>query len=146
MVKNEVLIYIDGINYSAYLQFAPKLGDNFDASLDTAEVELKHLSKDVVETFKPMQRVELVLRTYDVDGGGEEIKNTREEETRYYLIENDSIEETPPNSGVYTHNITLTEPIKAFDGVVVDNITFTNVINKDYSTSGDSPYILVEDS
>ena len=133
MVKNEVLLYIDGLNFSNYLQFAPKTFDNLDASLDTAENELKHLPQTVVETFKPMQRVELVIRTYDVDGNGEEVAGTREETTKYFVIENDSTEESPTNSGALTHNISCVEPIKVFDGVIVDNITFTNVINKDYS-------------
>lgn len=136
MVKNEILIYIDGINFSRYLQFAPKTFDSLDDSLDEGEMELTGVPAGFGEVLKVGQRIDFIYNTYEVDGNGNEIAGTRESTTKYYILEKDNTEESPVNTGALKHNITAVECTKILDGIILPNLTFTNVINKDYSGTG----------
>lgn len=128
-VKNDIAVYIDGINYTAKLVYPVKLSFLLDDTLDEATIALRHVKREI---FEPLLPVEIVV-TNTVSWGGNVDKQTTK--TYQYLVATDECEENPPGSGLYNHDITLIEVTKVTDCIVVDTLTFTNDIGRVYTNS-----------
>ncbi len=56
-----------------------------------------------------------------------------ENEVYYFVVSGDAAQETPIGSGRYDHTLALVEPTKVAECVVMDTITFTNDIGRNYT-------------
>lgn len=120
MIKINTQLYINGINYSAFLVQPIKWANFLDERLDEGYLTLT----GVKDFFTPTDKVEAVFTITN------NIKNNTETIHKWYVIANDNAEETPPGSGVYIHNIYVIELTKYLELHVTDTITFTNVLNR----------------
>lgn len=125
-VKNDIAIYIDGINRTSKLAMPVKFSALLDESLDEAVISLKHVKKDI---FQPLTPVEIHV-TNTVRLG-----NTTKSETKvyYFYVSGDTAQESPVGSGLYDHDIALVEVTKIAECIVVDTLTVTNDIGRVYA-------------
>ena len=130
-VKNKIVIYIDGISYTPKLVTPLKTGELLDERLDECTVSLRNVK---VERFAPMTPVEIVI-TNDVYFGeyNRDKVYHREEAVKYFLVADDVADESIIGKGFYNHDLALIEVTKAAELVVVDTITFTNDIGRNYA-------------
>ena len=56
----------------------------------------------------------------------------------YYVIANDNATEFTPGSGLYNHELYLIEVTKVTECIVVDPLTYTNDIGRNYTEN--APY------
>ena len=56
-----------------------------------------------------------------------------EENVFYYVIANDNATEFTPGSGLYNHELYLIEVTKIAECIVVDALTYTNDIGRNYT-------------
>ncbi len=61
------------------------------------------------------------------------VTETVREETRYYLIANDDAEEIQIGRGIYNHDLYLIEVTKTAECYIVDTLTFTNDLGRNYA-------------
>ena len=126
-------IYIGGINRTASVVMPIKFGDFLDERLDECNISLRQTRKD---TFSPLTPVE--IRVKNTEYFGEWENNPRltgkvEESVFHYVVANDSATEFRPGSGIYSHELYLIELTKAAECIVVDPLTYTNDIGRNYS-------------
>ncbi len=127
-IKNRVKLYIDGRNQTCGLVMPVKVGEFLDEQLDEATVSLRNVKRD---NFPPLTCAEMVIENelyWTKEGDGE----TREK-TCYFIVADDNAEEAPPHSGLYNHELYLMEVTKAAERVIVDSLTFTNDIGRNYT-------------
>lgn len=126
-VKNDVAVYIDGINRTNKLIAPVKISEMLDESLDEATISLRHVKK---ELFPPLTPVEIhVTNTLLFHGS---VKSTQTKVYRF-VVSGDAVTESPVGSGLYDHDIALVEVTKVAECIVVDTITFTNDIGRMYT-------------
>lgn len=132
-VKNKIVIYIDGISYTPKLVTPLKIGELLDERLDECTVSLRNVK---VERFAPMTPVEIVI-TNDVYFGeyNRDKVYHREEAVKYFLVADDVADESIIGKGFYNHDLALIEVTRAAELVVVDTITFTNDIGRNYAAN-----------
>lgn len=132
-VKNKIVIYIDGISYTPKLVIPVKIGELLDERLDECTISLRNVK---VERFAPMTPVELVI-TNDVYWGEYDKDKVyhREEAVKYFLLADDAATESLLGKGFYDHDLALIEVTRAAELIVVDTITFTNDIGRNYAAN-----------
>ena len=119
-----IRIFIDGIEYSEYLENGLSLQENLDEELDVAVVVLS--KTDIFDTFTPFNRVEIIKN-------GQIIKRL--------LVSNDDVTLASKNPELYTHELTLVENTKMLERYFIDGKTFTQPIEE---KSGYPPYTLLD--
>lgn len=146
-VQNKVRLKIDGINYSKYLIVPTKYCNLLDERLDEAYISLRFIPK---KTFNRLAKVELTI-TNTVHFGN---YNDTQTKTMRFLLANDSDgTESPNGSGFYNHDLYIIEETKYLEMIIVDSLTFTNVLGKNYTNGAQkvvgqafTPYVSNEDS
>lgn len=128
-VKNDIYVYIDGINRTNKLIYPVKLSSLLDESLDEAVITLKFVKREI---FPPLTPVE--IRVINEVGWQGRVAS-REEKTYHYVIAGDSVTESPVGSGLYNHQLALVEVTKAAECIVVDTLTVTNDIGRVYTNN-----------
>lgn len=125
-------IYINGINFTPYLVQPIKWGNFLDEQLDELYFTLQNVS---YKSFQPMDQVEIVLTLVNP------YKNSTETLHKFYFIANDNATEIPVGSGKYAHDLYCIELTKLLEMYVVDSLTFTNILNREYGTGNEPmPY------
>lgn len=136
MVNNDIAVYIDGINRTSKLVYPVKLSFLLDDSLDEAVITLKHVKKDI---FQPLTPVEIHVANTVTIGS----TTTTQTKVYYFVVAGDSVTESPVGSGLYNHQLALVEVTKAAECIVVDTLTVTNDIGRNY-TLHPSPVVPVD--
>ena len=132
-VKNKIVIYIDGISYTPKLVMPLKIGELLDERLDECTLSLRNVKR---ERFAPMTPVEIVITNDVYWGRYDREKVYRHEETvKYFLVADDAADESILGKGFYDHDLALIEVTRAAELVVVDTITFTNDIGRNYAVN-----------
>lgn len=131
-IKNSYSVYIDGINYTSRATMPLKWGNFLDEQLDECHLPLRRVKKKV---FPPLTPVESHLSN-KLYFGKEEGKELTSEENRvkYFLVANDTAQGVMLGRGIYDHDLYLIEVTKYLECLVVDTITFTNDLGRNYST------------
>lgn len=131
-VKIETAIYIGGVNRTARAVMPIKFGNFLDERLDECNLSLRGIKK---EAFSPLTPVEIRVKTTEYFGKWKDnptIVKT-DEEVLYYLIANDNATEVRAGSGIYNHELYCIEVTKEAECVIVDAITYTNDIGRNYT-------------
>ena len=133
MFENKAAVYINGINLTHYTVMPLKWGNFLDEQLDEMYLSLRHCP---IRVFKPLSPVEIHLsnRLYF---GQNTLKN--KQIIKRYIVANDSnAEESPAGKKRWNHDLYLIELTKIAECFVVDTITFTNNLGRNY-TANSSP-------
>ena len=77
----------------------------------------------------PLTSAEIHVKNAVTLGNTTVMKN----EVYYFVVSGDAAQETPIGSGRYDHTLALVEPTKVAECVVMDTITFTNDIGRNYT-------------
>lgn len=129
-IKNNIGVFIDGINRTPSVVMPIKLGNFLDERLDECYLSLRGIKK---EHFTPLTPVEIRVKNIVYWG----IKNERIEKQREriyrFVIANDSATEMQVGKGLYNHDLYLIEITKIAECFVVDTITFTNDLGRKYA-------------
>lgn len=136
-VKNDIAVYINGINYTKKLVYPMKFSFLLDESLDEGAIALRHVKREI---FQPLTPVEIRVRNTVYWG---KTVDKVETATYYYVIAGDTVEEVPTGSGLYNHDIALVEATKVAECIIVDTLTVTNDIGRVY-TDSPSPVVPVQ--
>lgn len=132
-IKNSFAVYIDGINRTSRAVMPLKWADFLDERLDECYLSLRGIKK---KNFPPLTPVEIVLsnKLYWHKGEeGKEIISAPEKRTKYFIVADDNAGESPLGTGLYDHELYLLEVTKSSERAVVDTITFTNDIGRDFT-------------
>lgn len=121
MENSRIFIIINGVDYSKHIVFPVKWNDLLDERLDEARVSLRAIQQEV---FQPLLPVTITLT--DFEG------NTKQLD---YVISGDLANELPPGSGLYNHELVLIEQTKILEGFLVDTMTFTNDLGRNYTNN-----------
>lgn len=121
VTTNKISITIDGTDYSKHIVFPVKWNDLLDERLDEARISLKAIQQEV---FQPLLPVTITLT--DFEG------NTKQLD---YVISSNFSKELPPGSGLYDHEFVLIEQTKILEGFLVDTMTFTNDLGRNYTNA-----------
>lgn len=130
-INNSMTVYIDGISRTAKTVTPLKWGNFLDERLDECHLALRGVKKEV---FTPLTPVEIHINNekYWKTDKNRDSEASREE-VKYYIVANDNATETQIGSGLYDHDLYLIEVTKAAECFVVDTITFTNDLGKNYT-------------
>lgn len=129
----ETEVYVDGINRTKSVVMPIKFGNFLDERLDECNISLR---QSEVETFSPLTPVEIRVKITEYFGEWENnprLTGKVEESVFNYVVANDSATEFRPGSGIYSHELYLIEVTKVAECVVVDALTYTNDIGRNYS-------------
>lgn len=105
---------VDGMDCTSNLILPIKWNALLDERLDEGRVSLRNTS---VSLF----------------GIGAPVVITVENETIDFIISADESSEISVGSGKYNHELSLIEPTKILEGIIVENLTFTNALGRTYS-------------
>lgn len=130
MIENKFAIYINGINMTHYAVVAPKFGNLLDEQLDEMYIYLRHCP---FENFKPLTPIEIhyTNRLYF----GSTTVDTQTEIVKYLVANDANCVESPVGSGLYNHDLYIIELTKMTECIVVDTITFTNDLGRNYTAN-----------
>ena len=126
-IENTAAIYVNGINLTHYAVMPLKWGNFLDEQLDEMYLSLRH---GPFEHIKPLTPVEIHLKNRFYFGGTTVDTRTK---VKRFLVANDNSEESPVGSKRYNHDLYLIEVTKFAECVVVDTITFTNDLGRNYT-------------
>ena len=126
-IRNNVAVYIGGINYTHYVAMPFKWGNFLDEQLDEAYISLRRSKR---RTFAPLTPVEIHLKN-ELYWKERTVKTKKE--VKRFIIANDKADESPVGSGLYNHELYLIEITKLAECVVVDTCTFTNDLGRNYT-------------
>ncbi len=129
--QNSTYIYIDGINRTTNAVLPIKTGDFLDERLDECNLSLRGVKKEI---FSPLTPVDIIIVNDFYYGEDEDRKAVKKTETiKYYIVANDNATEMQVGSGIYNHELSLIEVTKVAECVVVDSLTYTNDIGRNYT-------------
>lgn len=114
----QVQVTIDGQDYAKYVPLPIKWSPLLDERLDEARLSLKHAP---VSLFSPLTPARVTLN----DGTDTAVYN--------WVVASDQATEVPPGSGFFNHELYLIEETKTLEGIIVDALTFTNSLGRDYT-------------
>lgn len=127
MVTNTITVYIDGVNQTRYVVRPLKVGNLLDEQLDECILPLRRIKRN---NFAPLTPVEIHIK--NTVSMGSTVSET--EKVLYFLVANDeNVQESPIGSGRYNHDLYLIEVTKYAECIVVDTLTVTNVLGRDYT-------------
>lgn len=120
--KNSFTVLLDGDkDITQHVPFPIKWGNMLDETLDTTRLSLKQFDKNIIHPLTPLQ----VTMT---DKKGKTI-------TLDTVVTTDEAAEIPVGQGKYNHEITCLEETKILEGIVVDALTFTNDLGRNYTSN-----------
>ncbi len=131
--QNSTYIYIDGINRTPSAVLPIKTGDFLDERLDECNLSLRGVKKEI---FSPLTPVDIIIVNDFYYGTGKSRKTVKKTETiKHYIVANDNATEMQVGSGIYNHELSLIEVTKAAECIVVDSLTYTNDIGRNYTAN-----------
>lgn len=126
-IRNNFIIYINGINLTSFAVIPLKWGNFLDEQLDEMYLSLR---SSPFKNFKPLTTVEIHLKNELYFGSTTVDSQTQ---VKRFLIANDNSEESPVGSKQYNHELYLIEVTKFAECIVVDTITYTNDLGRSYT-------------
>ena len=126
-IRNNFAVYINGINLTPFCVNPIKWGNFLDEQLDEMYLSLRH---GPFENIKPLSPVEIHFTNELYFGSTTVDIQTK---IKRYLVANDNAEESPVGSKCYNHDLYLIEVTKFAECVVVDTLTFTNDLGRNYT-------------
>ena len=126
-IKNSAAVYINGINLTAFTVTPLKWGNFLDEQLDEMYLALRHCP---IENFKPLTPVEIHFKN-ELYFGSTTV-DTQTKIKRYFVANDSNAEENPVGRKLYNHDLYLIEITKYAECIVVDTITFTNDLGREY--------------
>lgn len=128
MVTNKYEVIIGKINYTHYCVMPLKGANLLDERLDEVYLPLRHIP---VEVFQPLTPVKIII--HNKVHFNENVAYSKDK-TLYFVVANDNnIVESPVGSGKYNHDIYLVETTKVAECIIVDSLTFTNDLGRNYA-------------
>lgn len=134
-IHNNLAVYINGINRTSNLVIPSKFGNFLDERLDECLLSLRQIKKDI---FEPLTPVEIVLTQTEYFGkwGAKDVNIVATKRyNRKFIVADDSATEVTPGTGVYNHELYCLEVTKTLERVVVDTLTVTNDIGRNYAAN-----------
>lgn len=116
-------IFIDGTDYTEYIPMPFKWSSLLDERLDEGRMSMRHCP---VPLFAPMSGVKITIS---------DKSNTVTE--KVFLVSSDDSSEAPAGSGYYNHEIMLIEETKKLEGIIIDSLTFTNSLGRNYTANAE---------
>lgn len=126
-IKNSAAVYINGINLTAFTVAPLKWGNFLDEQLDEMYLALRHCP---IENFKPLTPVEIHFKN-ELYFGSTTV-DTQTKIKRYLVADDSNAEENPVGRKLYNHDLYLIEITKYAECIVVDTITYTNDLGREY--------------
>lgn len=128
MVKNTIAVYINGINLTRYVVMPLKLSNLLDEQLDECIISLRNCPVKVIAPLTPVEiRItnSVIMKTTQV---------YQKTVTKYLFVSDQpDSQEMPVGTKRYSHNLRVIEATKMLERVVVDSITYTNNLGKNYT-------------
>lgn len=117
--QNTYKITIDGVDYTRYIPMPVKWSSLLDERLDEGRLSLRNC---LTPLFPPLSRVTI------------DFTDTQNTLTQLvFLVSADEATEIPVGSGHFNHELMLIEETKKLEGVIIDSLTYTNALGRDYS-------------
>ncbi len=132
-IRNSYAVFIDGINRTSKAVMPLKWADFLDERLDECYLSLRGIKR---KNFPPLTPVEILLSNvlyWTAGEKGEETRRDPEKRTKRFLIADDNATESPLGTGLYDHELYLIEITKFSERVIVDTVTFTNDIGRNFT-------------
>lgn len=139
-IENRITVYVNGINLTHYTVMPLKWGNFLDEQLDEMYLSLRH---GPFEHIKPLTPVEIHFKNRFYFGSTTVDTQTR---VKRFLVANDNSEESPVGSKRYNHDLYLIEVTKFAECVVVDTITFTNDLGRNYTKNAKEVSPIIDDT
>lgn len=130
MIKNSAVIYINGINLTAFTVMPLKWGNFLDERLDEMYIGLRHCP---FENFKPLTPVEIHFSN-ELYFGSTTV-DTQTNIKRYLIADDQNATENPVGSGLYDHDLYIIEITKLLECIAVDTNTITNDLGRSYTNN-----------
>ena len=130
MIKNSAVIYINGINLTAFTVMPLKWGNFLDERLDEMYIGLRHCP---FENFKPLTPVEIHFSN-ELYFGSTTV-DTQTNIKRYLIADDQNATENPVGSGLYDHDLYIIEVTKLLECIAVDTNTITNDLGRNYTNN-----------
>ncbi len=127
-IHNSYTVYINGRSKTYSAVMPPKFGNFLDERLDEATISLRY-SHDKI--YAPLSPVEITR--YNELYWSEQGDGMKRIKTHYLVVAEDSSTESPPGKKHYNHELYCIEVTKVAERVVVDSITDTNVMGRNYA-------------
>lgn len=118
---NTFKVTIGNKDYTQHVPFPLKWQEALDETLDYSRINLKQLKTPVFTPFTP-----ITITMTDKKGHVKELNQ---------FISTDSATEKPVGSGKYNHDMYQIEQTKLLEGIVVDALTFTNDLGRNYTAN-----------
>ena len=118
---NTFKVTIGNKDYTRHVPFPLKWQEALDETLDYSRINLKQLKTPVFTPFTP-----ITITMTDKKGHVKELNQ---------FISTDSATEKPVGSGKYNHDMYQIEQTKLLEGIVVDALTFTNDLGRNYTAN-----------
>lgn len=131
MVQNDIAVYVNGINLTRYVVMPIKWANLLDEQLDEATLSLRNCP---VKVIPPLTPVEIRINNSVIMGAKTVYNKTL---TKYMIVaDQPDSSENPVGSKRYNHDLSIIEATKLLERVVVDSITFTNNLGRQFSDDG----------
>lgn len=133
-VKIVTAVYINGINRTSRTVLPIKIGNFLDERLDECNISLRAVKKEVFSPLTPVE-VRVKITEYFGEWSNPRYSKVIDEQTLHFVVANDSASEVRPGSGLYNHELYCIEVTKAAECVVVDALTYTNDLGRNYTSN-----------
>ena len=127
MIKNSAVIYINGINMTAFTVAPLKWANLLDERLDEMFLGLRRCP---FEVFKPLTPVEI---HFSNELYFNSTVDTQTDIKRYIVATDENATENPVGSGFYDHDLYIIELTKYLECIIVDTSTITNDLGRNYT-------------
>lgn len=131
-IQNQISVYIDGINRTANVVLPIKFGNFLDERLDECQLSLRGVKK---EHFSQLTPVEIHINSTIYWGTNNKRIDRTQEKVYRFIIANDNGSEMQVGRGLYNHDLYLIEVTKGAELYVVDTLTFTNDLGRNYTSN-----------
>ena len=132
MIKNSAVIYINGINMTAFTVTPLKWANLLDERLDEMFLGLRRCP---FEVFKPLTPVEI---HFSNELYFNSTVDTQTDIKRYIVATDENATENPTGSGFYDHDLYIIELTKYLERIIVDTSTITNDLGRNYTKNAKS--------
>ena len=112
----KIQVTINGVDYTPYTILPIKWNELLDERLDERRLSLRNTN---IKLFPIGATVVVSIDSASVR----------------FIVGADESTERPAGSGLYDHELSIIEPVKETEGVVVGTVTFTNSLGRTYTAN-----------
>lgn len=112
-------VTLDGKDITSHIPFPIKWERLLDERLDVTRLSIKRIKRHIIHPLTPVSIT--MTDTHD------------RKITLNAIVTTDESVEAPAGSGLYNHEIFMLEETKLLEGIVVDALTFTNDLGRNYT-------------